>query len=88
MDSVDYTHEEIRDKAKNSLSSNELLKKFSDAQCDAWAVYNLLYVLYEAMPEDGFNALPIKCTVSHIMDLAKKMPDTIELLEREARCHG
>ncbi len=63
----------------------DVSQKFSAAIFDAWTVYNLLAVLFEAMPDDGFDGLPVKCTVSHIMDLAKKMPDTLGLIEREVR---
>lgn len=65
----------------------DLASKFNAARCDAWTVYNLLNVLFEALPDDEFDALPVRCTVSFIMDLAKALPGTIERIEREAS-HG
>lgn len=60
----------------------DLASKFDGAQCDAWTVYNLLHVLFEALPDDATDALPVRCTLSHIMDLAKALTETIEQLER------
>jgi hypothetical protein len=65
----------------------DLASKFNIAQCDAWTVYNLLNVLFEALPDDATDALPVRCTLSHIMDLAKALPNTIERIEREVN-HG
>lgn len=69
--------------AEKRQTMTDLAKKFNDAQCDAWAVYNLLEILCAALPEDGFDSLPVRCTVRHIMGLAKTLPETIEQLERE-----
>ncbi|WP_042295644.1 hypothetical protein [Paraburkholderia bannensis] len=57
--------------------------QFNQARCDAWTVYNLIAVLHAALPDDSLDALPVRCMLSHIMDLAKDIPDAIEQLERE-----
>ncbi|MGG2043366.1 hypothetical protein [Burkholderia gladioli] len=55
----------------------------STAQLGTHRVCNLLEVLLAALPEDAPDALPVRSTLKHILDLAKQLPGTLDAIEME-----